>query len=280
MPRASSSTSIGVDGARHEADALGLFARDLLAEKQVVLGLGHSAQQRPDDCCVVTGGHAEAGVPVDQARIARDHRDVCEQRTRQPGAHCRAVDGRDDRLRAIDHVVDEVTRISLAEHAHAQLEVARRAARSARGRRRPRRSGLRPAAEPRGSPGHRRCHARPERAPACMTASTALIEAASRTTSTTPSPGARETEPLVAFEAFGHGVSIGGLRVAPRREARIGPSGGRLQPTGRAIRRGGWEEPPRIVATRRCLRRVCGLLHFLRMQARASARTAGVVAGC
>ena len=39
----------------HEPDALGLAAVDELGRHQVVLGLGHAAQQRPDDGGVVAG---------------------------------------------------------------------------------------------------------------------------------------------------------------------------------------------------------------------------------
>ena len=42
--------------ARHRPDALGLLARQRLAQQQVVLGLGHPAQQWPDDRRVVAGG--------------------------------------------------------------------------------------------------------------------------------------------------------------------------------------------------------------------------------
>ena len=57
-----------VDAERHEADALGLLAGERVAREQVVLRLGHAAQQRPADRGVVAGGDAEAGVAVDDPR--------------------------------------------------------------------------------------------------------------------------------------------------------------------------------------------------------------------
>ncbi len=53
---------------RHEADALGLLAGDGVAQQQIVLGLGHAAEERPDDRGVIAGGDAELGVTVDQPR--------------------------------------------------------------------------------------------------------------------------------------------------------------------------------------------------------------------
>ena len=69
-----------VDAQRHEPDALGLLAGERVAREQVVLGLGHAAQQRPADRGVVAGGDAEAGVAVDDAGGAADDRDVGEER--------------------------------------------------------------------------------------------------------------------------------------------------------------------------------------------------------
>src|SRR5829696_5857098 len=54
-----------LDAQRDQANALGLLAVDRLAEQQVVLGLGHAAEQRPDDHGMVAGGNAEPGVAVD-----------------------------------------------------------------------------------------------------------------------------------------------------------------------------------------------------------------------
>src|SRR5258705_7107894 len=54
-----------LDAERDQADALGLLAVDRLAQQQIVLGLGHAAEQRPDDDGVIAGGNAEAGVTVD-----------------------------------------------------------------------------------------------------------------------------------------------------------------------------------------------------------------------
>ena len=68
-----------------------------LAGHQVVLGLGHPAQQRPDHRGVVARRHAEPGVAVDQAGAATCDRDVGEQRDRQACADRRALDRRHDR---------------------------------------------------------------------------------------------------------------------------------------------------------------------------------------
>src|SRR4030095_11061572 len=67
---------IVVDAERHQADALGFLPVDRLAEQQIVLGLGHAAEQRPDDDGVIAGGDAEAGVAVDDLGLLRSNRDV------------------------------------------------------------------------------------------------------------------------------------------------------------------------------------------------------------
>ena len=86
-----------VDADRHQPDALGLLAGEGVAGEQQVLGLGHAAEQRPADRRVVAGRHAEAGVAVDDAGGATDHRHVGQQRGHQPGAHGGTVHRRHDR---------------------------------------------------------------------------------------------------------------------------------------------------------------------------------------
>jgi len=108
---------------RNEPDPLGLLAAHLLAKEQVVLRLGHAAEQRPDDRRVVAGGDAEARVAVDEARVLRRDGDVRQQPGDQAGADRRSVHRRDDNLRAVDQVVDQVAR--LAPDARAHREVAR-----------------------------------------------------------------------------------------------------------------------------------------------------------
>ena len=132
--RAVSCSSSWLDAQRHQADPLGLLAGQRLAGQQVVLGLGHAAQQRPDDRRVVAGRDAEPGVPVDDPGVRRGDRHVGEQADDQPGADRRALDRRHDRLRAVDDVVDEVA--GLAQHADPHREVARPCRRPGRGRRR------------------------------------------------------------------------------------------------------------------------------------------------
>ena len=100
-----------VDRKRHQADALGFLAGQGFAQQQIVFGLGHAAQQRPDDRRMIAGGDAELGVAVDQlGGLGRD-RNVGQHADHQARAHGGAADGADDRLAAIDHVVDEIARL-------------------------------------------------------------------------------------------------------------------------------------------------------------------------
>jgi hypothetical protein len=69
---------------RDEADALGLLTADRLAQQQMVLGFGHAAQERPDDCGMITGGNAELGVAIDQTRGFRRDGNIGEDRQHQP----------------------------------------------------------------------------------------------------------------------------------------------------------------------------------------------------
>src|SRR5581483_2543527 len=108
---------------RHEADALRGLAVERLAEEQVVLRLREPAEERPHDHGMVAGGHAETRVPVDDPRSGGGDADVGEERDREPRAHRRPVDRRDDRLAAVDDVVDEVAR--LVEDTQARLPVGR-----------------------------------------------------------------------------------------------------------------------------------------------------------
>jgi hypothetical protein len=101
-----------VDADRHQADALGLLAAQRIAGEQVVLGLGHAAQQRPADGGVVAGGHAQPGVAVDDLGVAAHHRHVGQEARHQAGAHGRAVDGRHDGLGAVDDVEHQVARLA------------------------------------------------------------------------------------------------------------------------------------------------------------------------
>ena len=95
---------------RDQADALGLLAVDRLAEQQVVLGLGHAAEQRPDDHGVIAGGDAEPRVAVDDLGLLRGDRDVGQDAGDQARADGGAAHGADDRLGAVDDVVDDVAR--------------------------------------------------------------------------------------------------------------------------------------------------------------------------
>jgi enoyl-CoA hydratase len=108
---------------RDEADPLRLLAADRLAQEQVVFRLRHPAEQGPHENRMVTGRDAQSGVAVDDARARCRDAHVREQRHRQACADCRAVDRRDNRLAAVDDVVDEVAR--LVEHAEPRVPVAR-----------------------------------------------------------------------------------------------------------------------------------------------------------
>ena len=80
-----------VDGHRDQSDSFSLFAGQRIAEQEIVLRLGHPAQQRPDDRGMVAGGDAELGVPIDDARLLRGDRNVGEQAAYEPGPDRRAT---------------------------------------------------------------------------------------------------------------------------------------------------------------------------------------------
>ena len=96
---------------RHEADPLRLETVERLAQQEVVLRLRHPAQERPDDHRVVAGGDAELCVPVDDPRLRGGDRDVGQEPDREARPDGRAGHRRHDRLRAVDDVVDQVTRL-------------------------------------------------------------------------------------------------------------------------------------------------------------------------
>jgi hypothetical protein len=67
---------------------------------------------------VVAGGEAEAGVAVDQLGGPAHHRDVGQDGADEAAAHRRPAHRRDDRLGAVDHVVDHVAGLAQVLHAH------------------------------------------------------------------------------------------------------------------------------------------------------------------
>ena len=69
---------------RDEADALGLHAGNRLAQQQMVFGLGHAAEERPDDRRVIAGSDPEFGVPVDEAGRRAGDGDVGEKASASP----------------------------------------------------------------------------------------------------------------------------------------------------------------------------------------------------
>ena len=100
-PRRCSSSS----AMRDQVHALGLLAAEVLRRQQVVLGLGHAAQQRPDDGGMVAGGDADLQVAVGElGRLRRDGH-VGQDQQRQPGAHGPAARRADDGLAAVEHAV-------------------------------------------------------------------------------------------------------------------------------------------------------------------------------
>ena len=101
-----------------QADALRLPPVYELAGQQVILGLGQTAQQRPDDAGVVAGGHPQADVAVGQSGPLRGDGDVGHEGHRQPRAHGGAVNGRDDGLVQVEHVVDDVPRLAEEDVQH------------------------------------------------------------------------------------------------------------------------------------------------------------------
>ena len=129
----SSSSAVGTQSETRPIRSA-VLAVDGLAQEQVVLRLGEPAEERPHDHGVIAGRDAEPRVAVDDRRRRSGDADVREQRHREPGADCRAVDRRDDRLAAVDDVVDEVAR--LVEDAQPRVPVLRDLGRPGRGRRR------------------------------------------------------------------------------------------------------------------------------------------------
>src|SRR5262249_56125901 len=101
-----------IETERDGGEAVGCVSGHFVGEQEVVLGFRHAAQQRPHDGGVIARGDTQSGVPVDDARIACCDRDVCQQSCHQSCAYRWAMHGGDDDLRAVDDVVDEVTRLA------------------------------------------------------------------------------------------------------------------------------------------------------------------------
>ena len=86
------------DGEADKPDPLGLGAEELVAQQEIIFGLGHAAQERPDDRGVIAGSDAEPGVAVDDAALLAGDRDIGEEPADEPGADRHAAHGADDRL--------------------------------------------------------------------------------------------------------------------------------------------------------------------------------------
>jgi hypothetical protein len=78
-------------------------------------------KQRPDDGGMVAGGHAQAGVAVDDLGAFGGDGNVGQQAGHQPRAHGRAVHGADDGFVAVDDVVDQVARFLPHPGAHGKV---------------------------------------------------------------------------------------------------------------------------------------------------------------
>ena len=101
-----------------QADALGFFGIQHIAGQQIVFGLGHADQQRPDDRGVVSGSDTQPGMAVGKTRLLRGNADIGQQRDRQPGPDRHAVNRRDNGLIAVDHIMHDVPRFlhGLGDH--------------------------------------------------------------------------------------------------------------------------------------------------------------------
>ena len=96
------------DAEADQAEALGFRAVEELAGEQVILGFRHAHEQGPDDGGVVAGGDAQADVAVGEAGALGGDGDVGQQGNRQARADGDAVDGGDDGLVQVNHVVNDV----------------------------------------------------------------------------------------------------------------------------------------------------------------------------
>src|SRR5664279_2771444 len=113
---------IGIlDAQRNQPDPLRLRAGQRLAGEQVIFRLGKPAQQRPDDAGDIAGRDPEPGVAIDDARGLSADRHVGEDADHQSGTDRDAVDRRDDRLVAIDDVVDEILGFLPCRHARDRI---------------------------------------------------------------------------------------------------------------------------------------------------------------
>ena len=109
------------DAERDEPDALRLLAAHRLAGEEVVLGLRHPAEERPDDRRVVAGGDTDPRMAVDDAHGTGGDRHVGEETDDETGADGNAVHRGDDGPPAVDDVVDQIS--SLTEHSGPCVEV-------------------------------------------------------------------------------------------------------------------------------------------------------------
>src|SRR5690606_19901219 len=96
-----------VERHRDEIHALGFSAGEGLGGEQEVLGLGHAAQQRPDDRRVIARRDADLQVAIGELRVAGDDRHIGHDQAREAGADRPAACRAHDRLGTVEHAVDE-----------------------------------------------------------------------------------------------------------------------------------------------------------------------------
>lgn len=121
-----------LDAQRHKADTLSLFAGERFAGQKIIFRFRKAAQQRPNNAGDIAGRNAKSRMTVDDAgRLSRD-RNVREYADNETRADRNPVDRRNDRLVAVDDVVDKVLGLlpsrhsgdGIVEDALDQLEVA------------------------------------------------------------------------------------------------------------------------------------------------------------
>ena len=94
-----------------KTDTFGFFAVDKLAGQQVILRFRHAAEQRPHNRSVIARSPSHFGMPVAQTGTLGHDADIGKQTDNNACTHSDAVDRCDDRLRAVQHVVDDVARL-------------------------------------------------------------------------------------------------------------------------------------------------------------------------
>jgi hypothetical protein len=106
-----------LDAERNQSDPFGLFPGERFAGEKIVFHLGETAQQRPNDAGDVTRCDAEPGVAVHDPCGPPTDRHVSQNANYKTGSDRNTVDRRNDRLVAVDDVVDEILGLFPGRHA-------------------------------------------------------------------------------------------------------------------------------------------------------------------